>query len=493
MTRKWITALGGALAALTLAITVAVMLGRPASGRAPASSQRDAEPIAVEVETVQRRSTPLVEEVSGTVQARLVANVASKVMGRVMQVAVREGDTVQAGQPVVWLESRDLSASVDQAEAAARASKVGVTSAAVAARMERAASEARIEAARAMVAQAESALKSAQARRDLVRTGPRKQERAQAALAVAQAKAALELAVADHDRARMLNQDGAVSKQQLDAAKMHMDVARAQYEQAVQAQSMADEGSRTEDLRAADEAVRQAEAALDMARQSLRQSQAAALMAEVRAQEVRTAGAQVKQSEAAVRGARIMHDMAIVRAPFDGIVARRLVDPGTMASPGMPLLVIMGGGMRFEAAVPEKLLAAVRVGTPAEVLLDAAPSRPVSGSVVEVTPQGDPGTHTFLVRVALGEGSLVRAGMFGRARFREGATTAITVPADAVIEREGLHYVYVVDADRRARIRLVTIGHSASGQVNVLSGLNPGERIVAHGVSRLSDGVRVRF
>ena len=198
MTRRRIAATVGLGAALALIAWIGTSYGRAdGRGRESGSAGDTETPITVKTEAVTFKTEPVSHEVVGSVVPRLSADLAAKIMGRVVTVAVTEGDPVKAGQPLVWLESSDLTASVDQAHAAVRAAQAGASSAAVAATMEKAASDARIQAARAMVAQAEASLQSAKARRDLVRTGPRRQERAQAALAVAQAKAGLELAEAD--------------------------------------------------------------------------------------------------------------------------------------------------------------------------------------------------------------------------------------------------------------------------------------------------------
>lgn len=484
--------IAGGLAAALLGVMGLWALASARSGKPDqtdgAAEETASGPVSASVETVQLDRIPSYLEVPGTVAPRFSASLAAKVMGRVVSLPVAEGDAVRAGQPLVWLDSRDLSASVDQAEAGAKAARVGVETAVVAARMERSAADARVEAARAMVDQAQAGLQAARARLDMVRSGPRKQERAQAALAAAQARAAWELAVADHDRMKVLFADGAVSKQQYDASRTRMDVAKAQLESALEAQSLADEGSRAEDIRTAEEGVRQAEAALEAARQSLKQSRAAALMADVRDKEIAVAQAQVRQGAAAVRMARVTRDMAVIRAPFDAVVARRMADPGTMATPGVPLLVLHGGGLRFEAATPESALTSARIGSEGEVVLDALGGRRIGARVVEVTPQGDPGSHSFIVKLALPDGLGAMAGMFGRARFVTGHEEAITLPASAVWEREGLRYVYVVSADRRARIRLVTVGKSMGSRVVILSGLTPGERVVTGGVQGIVDG-----
>jgi multidrug resistance efflux pump len=367
-------------------------------------------------------------EATGSVRAQLEANIATKVQGRVMEVYVHEGDRVRRGQPLLTLDARDLEAGIAQAEANRRASVVGYDNARVTAQMEASTSAARIAQAEAQVTNAEAAVQSARARKDLVRSGPRRQEKVQAGLAVAQAQSSLTLAETNLRRMTSLFSQGAVARQQVDVAQNQYDLAKAQYDTAVQSRSIAEEGSRQEDIRSAEEAVRQAEAGLVEARAGLREARAGALQVNVRRQQIRGAQAQIGQSDAAVRLARVTRDYATINAPFDGIVTQRLADPGALASPGVPLLTVQGGPIRLEAVVPEGALASARKGAAVPVSLDALPGKALTGRISEVAPQGDAQSHTFLVKIDL-PASLARSGMFGRARFRTARTAACFSPA----------------------------------------------------------------
>lgn len=451
----------------------------------------EAAAIPASVTTVEQGMTSQYLEATGTVTAELDSALASKVMGRVVSVAVREGEVVRRGQPLIRLDSGDLDASVAQAAANLRAANVGYDNSQTVARMESSLSTARVAEAQARVSESEAALQAANARLDLAQAGPRKQERAQAVLTVAQARAGLSLSESNLNRMAALVKDGAISAQQYDSTRTQYDVAKAQYEAAQQAQSMADEGTRTEEVTAARGAVRQAQAGLSQARAALAAAQAGALQVNVRREEIRAAQAQVGQSRAAVRLAEVTRSYTAISAPFDGVVTRRMADPGTMAAPGAPLLRIQGGALRLDAVVPESALYAARKGGKVEVQIAGLSDRPTTGTVTEILPQGDPASHTFLVRIALAAGTGARAGMFGRARFRTGADRRIAVPPSALVQREGLTYVYTVDPDNTAQLRLVTIGATESGRTEVQSGLNAGERIVVGGLDRLSDGVRV--
>jgi RND family efflux transporter MFP subunit len=159
-----------------------------------------------------------------------------------------------------------------------------------------------------------------------------------------------------------------------------------------------------------------------------------------------------------------------------------------MASPGVPLLEIQGGALRLEAVVPESALASVKKGASVPVHIDALQNRAVMGHIVEIAPQGDAGSHTFVVKIKLPRASGASAGMFGRARFTTGSEKRLLVPDSAVSEREGLHYLYIVDIHHQARLRMVTVGDPVEDQIPVLSGLNPGERIVVAGREQVTDG-----
>jgi RND family efflux transporter MFP subunit len=427
-------------------------------------------------------------EVTGSVRPELDASIASKVMGRVQSVLVREGDRVHRGEPLVVLDARDLDASISQASAGLHAAAVGYDTARTTARMESALSQARIAEAQSKVAQSEAALQAARARQDLVQAGPRRQEREQAVLAVSQADAGYTLAEHNLKRMASLFDQGAISAQQYDQYHSQFEIVKSQLAAAQQARSMVEEGSRTEEIRAADQAVREAQAGVQEAHAALKSAQAGALQTEVRRQEVQGARAQIGQSRAGLLLAQMTRNEATIPAPFDGVVTKRLADPGTMAAPGVPLLAVQGGALRLEASAPESVLAFVRRGSTVPMYFDALQNHALTGRVVEIAPQGDESSHTFTVKIDLPAGCGALPGMFGRARFITGMEKRILVPSSAMREREGLHYLYVVDDSHIARMRMVTVGEPVGDRIPILSGLNPGEQIVSKGVDRLADG-----
>ena len=200
--------------------------------------------------------------------------------------------------------------------------------------------------------------------------------------------------------------------------------------------------------------------------------------------------AKIQQASEAVSSAEVMRGYAEIRAPFGGIVTEKPVEPGSMAIPGAPMLTVeQTGALRLEVPVEESFLASVRVGQAVTVTLDSL-DRTLEARVSEIGPQVDPASRAFLVKIDLPSVPHLRSGVYGRAKFSRGTRPALVVPAAAVSEQGQLQSVIVVE-DGSARTRLVTLGQRQGDVVEVLSGLNAGERVVSPRSTTLPDGARV--
>lgn len=204
------------------------------------------------------------------------------------------------------------------------------------------------------------------------------------------------------------------------------------------------------------------------------------LQAEARVRQAREAlaGAEAGAARAAeaLEETRIALGHAVIRAPEDMEVARRSVEPGDLAVPGKPLLVVQtAGAMRLEAHVREGLVGAVRVGGELGVAIPAL-SRTVTGVVEEVSPSADPATRTFLVKVGLPEVGRAYTGMFGRLLVPSGSREAVLVDAAAVRRVGQLETVLVKEGDVW-RSAYVKAGARRGPDVEILSGLSGGETV----------------
>jgi RND family efflux transporter MFP subunit len=199
-----------------------------------------------------------------------------------------------------------------------------------------------------------------------------------------------------------------------------------------------------------------------------------------------------EQAEAKVSQAGTAMSFMKVRAPFDGIVIAKLAEPGAMAAPGVPLLTVEDPSrFRLEATVDESKIGAVRLGEAVPVVVDALGEQTITGKVTQIVPAADPGSRTFTVKIDLPANPQMRTGLFGRARFACGQHDAIAVPKTAILNRGQLQAVYVVGSDQLASLRYVTLGPASSDQVEVLSGLQSGDRIVVQPGDRDLSGKQV--
>ncbi len=169
-----------------------------------------------------------------------------------------------------------------------------------------------------------------------------------------------------------------------------------------------------------------------------------------------------------------------IEAPFSGVITEKYIELGELATPGRPLLRLVDPSrLRLETTVPETDIAALATGEEVEVRLDAIGDEPITATVTQIIPSADPATHSFLVRAELPPLPGLKRGLFGRMSFTVGKRSGILLPKEAVHRAGELTRVYVADAGDVIRSRLVKLGKDHQNRVEVLSGLVPGERVLA--------------
>ncbi|MGO9640358.1 MAG: efflux RND transporter periplasmic adaptor subunit [Candidatus Acidiferrales bacterium] len=346
-----VTALSGALAGCTNA---------PRAANAPPETVSN-----VAVIVAQKTTVPDWLEAIGTVRAVQTSEVASQVMGNIIEIRAQEGDRVNSGQVLAVIDDTQLRSAVDRATAAVTAARNEVT------------------ATDSDLALAQETLK----------------------------------------RYQQLYEKKSVSPQEFDEIKARCE---------------------------------SAEARRDMARAG--QSQASAALT---------------QAQTALGYTRI-------RAPFAGVVTEKKADVGTLASPGVSIFTMEDTrSYRLEVTVDESDIRLVRVGQAAPVTIDGLDNTPLSGKVAQIVPAADPASHSFLVKIGLPADARLRSGLFGRAHFARGERQALLIPRNSVVERGQIQGVYVLNANQIAELRYITLGNSAGENVEVLSGLQDGDKLVA--------------
>jgi RND family efflux transporter MFP subunit len=199
-----------------------------------------------------------------------------------------------------------------------------------------------------------------------------------------------------------------------------------------------------------------------------------------------------QQASAALAQANAQLGYSRVRAPFDGLITEKKTDLGTVAVPGMPLLTVEDTRRyQLEVTVDESQAAAVKRGAAVPVSFDASEGQ-ITAKVAQIVPASDPGSHSFVVKLDLSAAHGLRSGLFGRARFPKGTREALLIPSAAVVSRGQLQNAYVVGTDGVASLRYITVTPVDDKRTEVLSGLQPGEKLVAEPGSRDFAGKVIR-
>lgn len=188
-----------------------------------------------------------------------------------------------------------------------------------------------------------------------------------------------------------------------------------------------------------------------------------------------------------------------LRAPFAGLISERHAQVGEWVSPGVPVFQLVEAGFRtFDIRAPQNLFTKVSRSTRAEVRLDIAPDETFPATIAVIVPSKDPNTRTFLIRLEVAAPDrLLLAGASGRAKVYMGSDEPrISIPVDALVRQpDGSFVVWGLSnegSEPKAELRRIELGERAGNRVEILTGLQAGERIIVRGNENLLHGQTVR-
>jgi RND family efflux transporter MFP subunit len=185
---------------------------------------------------------------------------------------------------------------------------------------------------------------------------------------------------------------------------------------------------------------------------------------------------------------------AVIRAPFEGFVAERLVSPGQFVALQTPVMrIVRLHPLKLTAEVPERFAPWIETGHDLAIRTDAYPTQTFSGKVVRIGPSVSLKSRAFAIEgeVPNADGRL-KPGTFARVQITtDHIDRAVTVPAAAIQNRYGTNRIFVVQAGQLAS-REVVLGDRTGERVEVLQGLEPGMSVVAADVEQLSEGMKVK-
>ncbi|WP_300030437.1 efflux RND transporter periplasmic adaptor subunit [uncultured Roseobacter sp.] len=313
------------------------------------------------------------------------------------------------------------------------------------------------------VAQLQSQRDQAVAQLQILRRGARDEEVSALEADVAAAQAQVDQAQDQLERTRQLAERGVVSEARLEQDDAAAQVARAALQASLEQLAIGRAGGREEDISAAEAVIRGFDSQLRTALDNLND--------------------------------------ATLRAPFDGIIARRDIDNFTNVSAGQSVVLLQAletVDLVFDVPGPDVLIWSAREDVSSSVLLEARPGQAIPAELVEFSTQADLGTQTYRARVGITvpEGAQVLPGMVGTVIVSSGeqAAAAMRIPFSAIGTDTGANtFVWIVDeTDSSVSARPVSLGDVAGDEVDVLEGLSAGEVIVTAGVSYLREGAVIR-
>jgi len=203
--------------------------------------------------------------------------------------------------------------------------------------------------------------------------------------------------------------------------------------------------------------------------------------------------AEIAAREASLRGATRELQDAVIRAPFDGVVAERMVSQGSFVAVQAPVMrLVRLDPLRLTAEIPEKFAPGIHVGQVISLRTDAFPEKAIEGRVTRISPDVNLKSRAFAIEadVPNPDGAL-KPGTFARVKVATNRVdSALVVPATAVQTRYGTSVVFVVRGGVLAS-QEVKLGDRLGPRVEIREGLEPGATIVAEGVEGLVAGTKV--
>jgi len=203
--------------------------------------------------------------------------------------------------------------------------------------------------------------------------------------------------------------------------------------------------------------------------------------------------ATLKANRARLASATARLEDTVIRAPFGGRVGLRRVSVGTLISPGDVITTLDDTSViKLDFSVPENFLATLREGLAVRATAPAFPGRAFAGKVASIDSRVDINTRSVTVRALLAnEDGALRPGMFLNVTLANDEREALVIPEEALTPEAERQYVFVV-RDGKAERREVRIGGRSPGNVEVLAGLSPGDRVIVEGTQKVRDGAPVR-
>jgi RND family efflux transporter MFP subunit len=206
------------------------------------------------------------------------------------------------------------------------------------------------------------------------------------------------------------------------------------------------------------------------------------------------AEARLLQAQAQLRRSNVYVGWSTITAPSAGRIVERHVDPGSDIFPGSPLISLeSNSGPQVLAGLPAGDMNRLRSGLEVQVLISDETQAPIQGHISEIIPSSSPESHSVQFKVDLPPALAAVSGSFAQVMIPAGERETLLIPAPAIRENGQLTGVFIADSSAKARFRLIKSIPFDAERVEVLTGLEPGERIVAGLAEQIVDGISLEI
>ena len=421
----------------------------------------------VQMALVERKDLTITVSANGTVQPERSVNVSPKTSGILKQLLVKEGDLVEKGQVLAYMDDSNLQGQYRQAQGNLAAAEANLQKLRNGNRTEE-------------IATAQAQLAEQTANLEKLRNGNRVQDISEAQAKLKDAQYALGQADDDLQRNQALYRDGAISLQSLNTSRTNRDRAQTQVKQAEQGVSLMRSGTRPEEISQAEAMVQEKQSALDLSE------------AGSRSEDIEEADAKVTAASGSVQIIQASLDDMVIRAPFSGTVARKFSDPGAFVTPttagsavtsaSSSSILSLASTNQIVAQVAEANIAQIRKALTATIQVDAYPGKPLTGKVTQIATQSVvvQNVTSFEVKTSVSDPQrLLRSGMNVNVTFNAGKLkNVLVVPTGAIVQQDKAQGVFVAKDKGNPVFVPVVVGTTVNDKTEVKSGLTGTERVL---------------
>ncbi|MCQ2559119.1 MAG: efflux RND transporter periplasmic adaptor subunit [Clostridia bacterium] len=446
----------------------------------------------VEVVTLSAGTLVSYFELSGELDSSSQASVSAKVSGLVTSINAEVGQKVSAGQTLFTLDTSDLQDQIEETAKALEITRASIDT--TRASLEN--QELTVQNQALTVDNQKLNLDNQQLNLDNQQLNLDKQQLSldNESNNIALSQQTLDDAQLNYDRIKQLYDAGAVSQSELDAASSSLNQAKLAYNKT----NTSYEQSKVnfEQVKVAYEqasvAYEQASVAYEQAVVAYEQAQTACKQYQ---SQINQAELQVQQSELSLAHLRESLSDYTVVSPISGQISSVSVHKGERIMAQSPVITLVGtNSVVAKINVAESSIEQISQGMKIKVTIPAL-KKTVSGTVTSISPTLDATSKAYPVEITLNNsGGKMKAGMVAKIQLASGSSTdAQTLPKDAVLEKDGAYYVYIVDENNVARQKNVEVGLSSNTAIEITSGLDGSEQVICTGNQLVSDGQQVNI